>query len=78
MTAKQFVEQEYEDSFFNPEPEHVFDLMTKYARLMCDKQKQICADNAKTKDDSDPLSYTTYYVIDPETILNSPYPEELL
>lgn len=69
MTAKQFVEQEYEDSFFNPEPEHVFDLMTKYARLMCDKQKQICADNAECTNN--------FFEVDMWSIINSPYPEEL-
>lgn len=73
MTAEQFVEQEYGDSFFNPEPEHVFDLMRKYARLMCDKQRQICADNVELEGDEGDEVW-----IDKLSILNSPYPEELL
>lgn len=51
--------------------------MIKYAKLMCKKQKEICAEEAETKDDSPSLSYECYYVIDKDSILNSPFPKEL-
>lgn len=52
--------------------------MKEYARLMCDKQKEICSIEAETKDDSNPHSYESYYVVDRQSILNAPYPDELV
>lgn len=54
----------------------VIRVMKEYAKLCCDKQKQICADNADA--DCNILDYpdVEVYVIK-DSILNSPYPEEL-
>lgn len=45
-------------------------------KQMCDKQKQICADNSRLI----PVKKygTAYNSIDLDSIINSPYPEELL
>lgn len=51
------------------------DLLLKFAKEMCDKQKQICADNSRLI----PVTEygRTYNDIDLKSIINSPYPEEL-
>lgn len=51
------------------------DLFKKLAKQVCDKQKQICADNSRLI----PVTEygRTYNDIDLKSIINSPYPEEL-
>lgn len=51
--------------------------MKNYAIVMCQKQKEICAEEAETKDLSGPHQYEAYFVIDKDSILNSPLPKEL-
>lgn len=52
------------------------DLLLKFAREMCDKQRQICADNVELEEDEEDEGCEVW--IDKLSILNSPYPEELL
>lgn len=55
-----------------------FEEILDWIRSMCDEQKQICTDNADTKDASGAFTYgMPYYIIDKESIINSPYPKEL-
>lgn len=58
--------------------EKIIQAMKEYARLMCDKQKNICADTAETKDIHPPGGYLSHMIIDEQSIQNAPYPEELL
>lgn len=51
----------------------LIDMMNKYARQMCDKQREICASNA--------IAYIHSYdqpVVNKKSILNAPCPEELI
>lgn len=52
-------------------------VMKEYAKLMCQSQKNICAEEAETKDISNGLSYERYDAVDRDSILNSPFPREL-
>lgn len=51
--------------------------MKEYAQLMCDKQKEICSENAETIDIHGGGSYLSHHVVDRFSILKAPYPEEL-
>ena len=75
MTAKEFIKGCEHDGSYIPVGE-VLRLMKEYAKLMCDKQKEICAEQADTKRIGH--GYQTYDIIDTKSIINSPYPEELL
>ena len=46
-----------------------------FARVMCDKQKEICVKHAQVYIAGKLES--TYCTINPDTILNAPYPDEL-
>lgn len=46
---------------------YILEMMKEYARLMCDKQKEICAKETQTK----------VYLEFLKSILNAPYPDEL-
>ncbi len=53
--------------------EDVIEAMKDYAIIMCEKQREICAENAELwYDESDNCR------VDKELIINSPLPEELL
>jgi hypothetical protein len=74
------------------------DMMNKYAKKMCDKQKEICAKESKirtrtfSEDEGHDVSFwwnraehygyygdfINVYDIDNYSILNAPYPEELI
>lgn len=43
--------------------------MKEYAKLMCDKQKEICAQEAECTNN--------FFEVDSSSIINAPYPEEL-
>ena len=61
--------------------EEVRDIMRQYSILMCEKQREICAENVEmfeegyynSNDDED-----TRWAVDKDTIINSPLPEQLL
>lgn len=55
----------------------ICDLLKEYAILMCQKQKEICAEEAETRDIHPNGSYLSHMVIDNNSILNSPFPKEL-
>lgn len=55
-----------------PSKENIKDAMQKYARLMCDKQRQICYSQLKNCGGINENEF------DGDMFLNSPYPEELL
>lgn len=79
MTAQEFIEQEYGDSYFNPDPDSIPYLMERYARLMCDKQRFICAESVRLDIIPDKYSLTGKRLTPcKESITNAPYPEELL
>lgn len=71
MTAKEFTKQRGLYESIIPFSE-VIRLMEEYARLMCDKQKELCAVYADT------TVVTLHNTVDLNSILNTPYPEELL
>lgn len=86
MTAKEFLvkfldcEEENLGDFLCDELSdgnysEILKAMQEYARLMCDKQKEICAENT-----SEILfgSYAGAHQVMDDSVLNSPYPEELL
>lgn len=54
-------------------------IMQEYARLMCDEQRKICVESADTRDDVGMLTFygMPHTIIDSDSILNAPYPEEL-
>lgn len=77
MTPKNFIESK---GFTTEEPFSYFnqqwlDWMKEYARLMCDKQKEICLKRTGLI----PIKgiIDTYLDVDRDCINNSPYPEEL-
>lgn len=78
MTAKEFSDSLMTDFGDLNVPDFRFLCMIEYARLMCDKQKNICADTAETKDIHPPGGYLSHMIIDEQSIQNAPYPEELL
>jgi hypothetical protein len=65
------------DDINDCELDELLNIMMEYAKLMCEKQKDICAEEAETKDLSGPHQYEAYFVIDKDSILNSPLPKEL-
>lgn len=97
MTAEKFIKGCEHDGSYIPVNE-VLRLMKEYARLMCDKQKEICARNAlikqEYKNNNEEVvmnsmqiynidKYDSYYFdveiyCDGQSILNAPYPDEIL
>lgn len=89
MTAKEFYDQTvtYENDFdfrtvnlMSNYKGIICDLLNEYARTMCQKQKEICAEEAETIEEGyfDPNDYLDYqWVVNEDSILNSPFPEEL-
>lgn len=58
--------------------DNLFSIMNEYARIMCEKQKEICADAARlTWEYEGDGSYDGRYIVDIDSILNSPLPKEL-
>lgn len=55
-------------------PDELIGFMKEYAKLCCDKQKEICANEAQCGSDWEGSASW----VDTDSILNSPYPEELL
>lgn len=55
---------------------YVQSLFLDYARIMCEKQKEICAEEAMWEDEGSLQEGTTIY-IDKDSILNLPFPKEL-
>jgi len=49
------------------------DMMNKYAKSMCDKQREICVHNATAR-----IHSYDKPVVNKDSILNAPYPEELI
>lgn len=84
MTPEEFLNQFCKPDDYNKLEEQLKDglwtnnvliYMRDYARLMCDKQKEICTNNANTKlIDS---GWDIYNAVDESSILNAPYPDEL-
>lgn len=74
MTAQEFIKGCEHDGSYVPVKE-VVRLMNEFSRAMCDKQKEICAHNAKVY--SVGKLEPTYGKVNPDTILNAPYPDEL-
>lgn len=69
---------------------YILQMMQEYAKLMCDKQRQICADNALMEQHTGQGKSLVNYVIGQDilhskdelfiskhSIENSPYPDEL-
>lgn len=55
--------------------DEVIRIMTEYARIMCDRQRQLCEFHAETKTlEHNGQSYTT---VDSASIRNAPLPEEV-
>lgn len=70
MTAQEFIGNA--KIYFDPTQFNiVLNLMEGYSKHMCQKQREICAENAE-------VSYGYSCIIDKYTIINSPLPEELL
>jgi hypothetical protein len=58
--------------------ERVEKWMKKYAKLMCEKQKEICAEEAKLKWEYEgDGSHDGKDIVDIDSILNSPFPDEI-
>lgn len=74
MTAQEFIKGCEHDGSYVPVKE-VVRLMNEFSRAMCDKQKEICVKHAKVYIAGKLES--TYCTINPDTILNAPYPDEL-
>jgi len=55
--------------------EQVREVMVKYAQIMCEKQREICAENAITKTDT--LTSYVYTSVDTNSIISAPLPGEL-
>jgi len=55
--------------------EDVRAVMKSYAIIMCEKQREICAENATTETDTS--SSYVYTSVDTNSIINSPLPKEL-
>ncbi len=86
MTPQEFYNQTvtYENEFkfstvtiMSNYKEIICDLLKEYAILMCQKQREICAEEAETKDIHPNGSYLSHMVIDEHTILNASLPKEL-
>lgn len=85
MTAED-IYQKYNDEFhlegnnggIQKHKSFILKMMNDFARLMCDKQKEICADDAETKDVYPNGSYMSLMIINEDSILNAPYPPQLL
>lgn len=72
MTAQEFIKGCEHDGSYIPVNE-VLRLMNEWAKLMCDKQKEICVDHA--------FAYREWgnpgVFVEKPSILNAPYPDEL-
>lgn len=55
---------------------YILKMMQDFGRLMCDKQKEICKNHAKTMCETG--GFKTEDAVSIYSILSSPYPEELL
>jgi hypothetical protein len=94
MTAREIIEQDkyFRDcySLMLPIKENVIEFAEAYAKLMCDKQREICAKDSKIEQEftlsfGEPSKYivdeaelNNYRVsVNKNSILNAPYPEEL-
>lgn len=67
-------EELLESYFYSPDSEDIKAIviaMKRYATMMCKKQREICAENAKT------VRCPEYDKVNKESIINSPLPEEL-
>lgn len=53
--------------------ENVVKILKEYGRLLCNKQKQICAENGTAS-----IINWDEPIINKSSILNAPYPQELL
>lgn len=73
MTAIGFLEINGLNSI--PYRQDVLDVMKEYAIYCCEKQREICAENATTETDTS-TSYV-YTSVNIDSIINSPLPEEL-
>ena len=82
MTAQQ-VYQKFNEQYYlegnnggiQKHKHYILQMMNEFSKLMCDKQKEICAHNAKVY--SVGKLEPTYGKVNPDTILNAPYPDEL-
>lgn len=72
MTAQEFIKGCEHDGSYIPVGE-VIRLMTEFSRLMCTKQKEICLSNAQII-----KAEVCLCSVERKSILNAPYPEELL
>lgn len=70
MTAQEFIKGCEHDGSYVPVRE-VLRLMNEWAKLMCDKQKEICKNYAQYE------GSIYECAIDEQSILNAPYPDEL-
>lgn len=74
MTAQEFIKGCEHDGSYVPVKE-VLKLMEQWAKLMCDKQKEICLKRTGLVPHKGLMG--TYLDVDRECIINSPYPDEL-
>ena len=75
MTAIEFLEINGLNSI--PYRQDVLDVMKEFAIYCCEKQREICAENAKIMA-MNHSRISDEYKIDMGSIINSPLPEELL
>lgn len=57
---------------------YILQMMQEYAKLMCDDQKKICLDNVRISTGFDWTTETLNPYVIRESVMQSPYPEELL
>lgn len=80
MTPQEFMKECEHDGSYIPVSE-VIRLMIEYSKVMCDRQKEICAKNIHFEFgefDLEGISIKQIVDIDYEKLFNSPYPKELL